>query len=333
MVWQPRRRLAIFGAGRMGAVHASNIAQHSGAVLKAIVDPQQEAAHDLAERYGAVAATAEAVFADPDIEAIVIASAAATHPPLIEMAIGSGKAVLCEKPLARDLETVRPLVERIEAAGTPFLLAFNRRFDPGFLALAEALRTGKAGKPELLLLTSRDPAPPPLDYVVEAGGILRETTIHDIDMVRWLTGEEPVSVHALGAAQTDARIAQIGQIDTVLMTLVMPSGLLVSINNSWRSTFGYDQRAEIHGSKGTLHLGNVPSDTLAIWNGEGALAARPHPFFLERYCEAYRRELDYFLASLSDGHRVTPSAGDGLRALEIAEAAEHSLRTGLPVPL
>lgn len=333
MPGRKRLQLALFGAGRMGSIHAANIARHPRAVLAAIVDPNIEGARALAETFQSRVRSATDVFDDLAVDAIVIASAASTHPELIDQALARGKAVFCEKPLARDLDTVRSLVAAVEAAGTPFLLAFNRRFDPGFASLASRLRDGKAGAPELVLLTSRDPGPPPIDYIVASGGILRETTIHDIDMARWLTGEEPNSVYAVGAARTDPRIAAAGHVDTVMVTLTMPSGTLVSINNSWRSAYGYDQRAEIHGAGGMLQLGNVLSTPVTAWNADGGSSDRPQPFFLERYADAYRQELDYFVNRLEEGGAMSPGASDGLRALEIAEAAEESMRSGLAIRL
>ncbi|MER9002655.1 inositol 2-dehydrogenase [Mesorhizobium sp. M0862] len=330
---QRQLQLALFGAGRMGTIHAANIVAHPRAALAGICDPDEAAAQVLARASRSRVRTTADVFDDPAIDAVVIASAASTHPELIERALGCGKAVFCEKPLARDLGTVRSLAAAVEASGIPFLLAFNRRFDPGFASLASRLRQGEAGAPELVLLTSRDPGPPPIEYVVASGGMLRETTIHDIDMARWLTGEEPDSVYAVGAARTDPRIVAAGHVDTVMVTLTMPSGTLVSINNSWRSAYGYDQRAEVHGAGGMLQLGNVLPTPVVAWNAGGGLSDKPQPFFLERYAEAYRRELDYFVSRLEEGGALSPGAADGLKALEIAQAAEESMRSGLAVRL
>ncbi|RUW36809.1 MULTISPECIES: inositol 2-dehydrogenase [unclassified Mesorhizobium] len=328
-----RLQLALFGAGRMGTIHAANIARHPGAALAAVIDPDITGARQLAETFQSQVRAPADVFDDPDIDAIVIASAASTHPELIDQALARRKAIFCEKPLARDLDTVRSVVAAVEASGTPFLLAFNRRFDLGFSSLASRLQQGEAGSPELVLLTSRDPGPPPLDYIVASGGILRETTIHDIDMARWLTGEEPESVHAMGASRTDPRIAAAGHADTVIVTLKMPSGTLVAINNSWRATYGYDQRVEVLGANGMLQLGNVLSTPVVGWNSQGGLSDRPQPFFLERYSDAYRRELDYFVSRLQEGGAMSPSAADGLKALEIAEAAEESMKSGQVIRL
>lgn len=323
--------IALFGAGRMGEIHAANIAAHREAVLAGIVDPNEKAVTALARRYDTRILSVDEVFGDPAIGAIVIASSAATHPDLIARAVSSGKAIFCEKPIARELVAVREAVAQVERAGVPFLLGFNRRFDPGFAGLKARLDASEIGATELLILTSRDPAPPPIDYIRACGGLVRETTIHDIDMACWLTGEEPERVFAAGAAHTDPQLAAEGFIDTVIVSLAMPSGALVTINNSWRSAYGYDQRAEVHGKGGMLQLGNVPPTTLVGSNAGGVTSETPHAFFLERYADAYAREIEAFVECVSLRRLLQPTARDGLRALEIAEAVERSLECGQAV--
>lgn len=190
----------------MGSIHAANIAAHQGAKLASVVDPHAEGAKRLAELFDVQVASPEDVFSDRATDAIVIASAASTHAELIEGALASGKAIFCEKPIARDLASVRKTVEKVESEGVPFLLGFNRRFDPGFVDLRSRLHDSSFGAPELVILTSRDPKPPPLDYVRVSGGIVRETTIHDIDMARWLTGEDPASVYAVATSRWLPRV-------------------------------------------------------------------------------------------------------------------------------
>ncbi|URK86283.1 Gfo/Idh/MocA family oxidoreductase (plasmid) [Rhizobium sp. RCAM05350] len=294
-------RIALFGAGRMGKIHAQNLAFHSGVELACVVDSDGEAAARLAQAHGVAAWLEDAVFSDIGIAAVVIASAAVSHPHLIRRALASGKAIFCEKPLARDYETVASLAAEVETARVPFLLGFNRRFDPDFAALAARVHSGEIGKPELLVLTSRDPAPPPIDYVRLAGGILRETTIHDIDVARWITGEEPVSVQAAGSALADPEMAQAGLIDTVSLTLTMRSGALVSINNSWRAIYGYDQRVEVLGPAGMLQVANKTRHGVIRTDASGMTSANPEHFFLERYADAYRLELDAFIVALRSG--------------------------------
>lgn len=323
--------IAIIGAGRMGHIHAHTLAARRDVRLVAIVDPRDEAAVELASRYGAKACDITSVLADPGIDAIVIASTADAHPGQIRAAAEAGKAIFCEKPLARDLEQVRLAVADVENAGIPFMLAFNRRFDPSFVALQAHIASGELGPVELLVLTSRDPAPPPLDYIKACGGIVRETSIHDIDMARWLTGEEPVSVYAQGASRSDPRIAEAGYLDTVIITMKMPSGALVTINNAWRATYGYDQRVEVHCAKGMAQLGNIPLNSLTVASGKGFVSAKPMTYFMERYAEAYRHEIDHFVTQVLAGEPMRASVRDGLRALEIAEAAMQSIQTGEPI--
>lgn len=324
-------KLAIFGAGRMGHIHAQNLASRHDACLTAIVDPRRDAASELAGRYGANVLDTETVLEDPGIDAVIIASAAEAHAEQISAAAQAGKAIFCEKPIARELEKVRQAVEAVERSGVPFMLGFNRRFDPSFDALKTYVCSQDAGAIELVLLTSRDPSPPPIEYIAACGGIIKETSIHDIDMARWLTGEEPISVYAQGAARSDPRLAEAGFLDTVVITLQMPSGALVTINNSWRATYGYDQRAEIHCAGGMAQLGNMAPNSVTIGTGVGFTTPKPVAFFTERYADAYRREINHFITQLHAGQPMSVNARDGLRALEIADAAMTSIGSGQAV--
>lgn len=320
--------IAIFGAGRMGRIHAETVLRHPRARLAGIVEPNAESAEKLAIELSCNVLTSDAVFADSGIDAIIIASVASSHPEIILRGADNRKAIFCEKPIAREMIEVRKAVARLEETGAPFLLGFNRRFDPSFSALKTRVFDPGFGVPELVILTSRDPSPPPLDYIKACGGLIRETSIHDIDVARWLTGEDPISVHAIGAARSDPAIAEAGHLDTVLITLKMPSGALVSINNSWRSAYGYDQRAEVHGAGGMLQVGNIPPTTLVRSGADGVTGDKPLAFFLERYADAYRLEMDYFIRQVLAGEPIEPGAYAGLRALEIAEAAERSVTSG-----
>lgn len=326
-------RVAMFGAGRMGVIHATTLSGRSDASLACIVDSNASSAGRLAIKHGVPVMTEDEVFNDPDIDAIIIASAASSHPHLVTRAVASRKAIFCEKPLARDLETVLSLADAVEKSGLPFLLAFNRRFDPDFAALAKRIHSGEIGPVELAILTSRDPAPPPLEYVRESGGLFRETTIHDIDVARWLTGEEPVSVQASASAITSAEMKKAGFPDTAVVTLTMPSGAIVSINNSWRAAYGYDQRVEVLGAGGLLKLENRLTSTVTLMGASGTRSPNPEPFFLERYPAAYSAELDFFIAAVRDGAPVTPGVTDGIKALRIAIAAEEAASTGRSVAL
>jgi myo-inositol 2-dehydrogenase / D-chiro-inositol 1-dehydrogenase len=325
--------LCQFGAGRIGAIHAANIAGHPAARLAAIVDIDPAAAQRLADRHGATVASREAALADPAIDAVVIASATDTHAELVEAAARSNKAIFCEKPLDLDLGRATACVAMAKECGATLMVGFNRRFDPNFARLAEQLRAGRIGRLELLHITSRDPAPPPLAYVRVSGGLFRDMMIHDFDMARWLLGEEPVEVFAAASVLVDPAIGEAGDFDTAVVTLKTKSGALCQISNSRRAAYGYDQRIEAFGALGALFAENVVESTVAFAGAEGVVTDKPLHFFLERYAEAYRRELDHFITALDGGGAPSVGGKDGVKALSLAEAALRSAQSGRPVAL
>jgi myo-inositol 2-dehydrogenase / D-chiro-inositol 1-dehydrogenase len=322
-----------FGAGRIGAIHAENIARHPGTGLRAIVDVDRAAAERLASRYGAAVGTKASVLADPAIEAVVIASSTNTHADLVEAAARAGKAVFCEKPLDLDRRRAQASLAVVAECGVPLMVGFNRRFDPHFARLEHQLRDGRIGRVELLSITSRDPGPPPLAYVRVSGGLFRDMMIHDFDMARWLLGEEPVEVFAAASVLVDPAIGEAGDVDTAIVTLRTGSGALCQISNSRRAVYGYDQRVEVLGSKGALWADNVALSTVAFAGTEGIVGDKPLPFFLERYAEAYRRELDHFVDALTRGTPPLPGGSDGVKALALADAALQSLQTRRAIAL
>ena len=322
-----------FGAGRIGAIHAANIEHHPAARLRTVVDVDAAAAKRLAERHGATTGDGTGALADPAIDAVLIASSTDTHADLIEAAARAGKAVFCEKPIDLDRRRVEACLAVVERAGVPLMVGFNRRFDPNFAKLHDELRAGRVGKVELLAITSRDPAPPPLAYVKVSGGLFRDMMIHDLDMARWLLAEEPVEVYAAASCLVDPAIGAAGDVDSAVVTLKTASGALAQISNSRRASYGYDQRIEVLGAMGMLSAGNQTESTIEIANAEGVTGAKPQHFFLERYAEAYRRELDHFITAISRKAMPTTSGADGLRALVLAEACVESVRTGSAVRL
>jgi myo-inositol 2-dehydrogenase/D-chiro-inositol 1-dehydrogenase len=322
-----------FGAGRIGAIHAANIARHPGARLATVVDIDIAAAARLAERHGAAVGEAAAALADPKIDAVVIASATDTHASLVEAAARAGKAVFCEKPLDLDRARVEACLAVVRQTGTLLMVGFNRRFDPNFAKLHEHLRAGRIGKLEQVAITSRDPAPPPLAYVKVSGGLFRDMMIHDLDMARWLLGEEPVAVYAAASCLVDPAIGQAGDVDTAVVTLKTASGALAQISNSRRASYGYDQRIEVLGASGMLQAGNQSESTLVVSGADGVTGEKPQPFFLERYAEAYRRELDHFIGAVAAKTAPATSGADGLAALVLADACVESARTGKAVRL
>lgn len=322
-------KVALFGAGRIGKIHADNAIAHPDLILSHVVDPAADAAQAVAMRSGADVSTLDAVLADPSVAGVIIASSTDTHLDHCLAAQAAGKAIFCEKPLDMDLARAGAAAGQLRDAR--LLLGFNRRFDPSFQALKARLGDGAVGTLETLQITSNDPAPPPVAYVKVSGGLFKDMAIHDFDMARWLLDEEPVEVFAWGSCLVDPAIGQAGDIDTARTLLKTASGRLCVIANSRRSGFGYDQRIEAYGSAGMVRADNVLESTVQVWGEGGAQADRFHTFFLDRYRDAYRLEMAHFAEILAG--KATPSVGyaDGLAALALAEAAARSLREGRPV--
>ena len=320
--------IALFGAGRIGAIHAANAAAHPGLTLKYVADPVADAAQRLASRLGAAVTSAEAALADPEVAGVIIASSTDTHLDHCLAAAKAGKAIFCEKPIDLDLGRVRAAAPAL--ADARLLLGFNRRFDPNFQALKAQLDVGAVGALESLNITSHDPAPPPIAYIKVSGGLFRDMAIHDFDIARWLLGEAPVSVFAAASALVDPAIGAAGDVDTAKTLLRTTSGKLCLISNSRRSGYGYDQRIEAFGAGGMARAGNVTETTLAAWTEAGAAQSPFQNFFLDRYAEAYRLEMAHFAEVLAG---AAPKVGyaDGVAALALAEAAAESVRTGRQV--
>ena len=325
--------LCQFGAGRIGAIHAANAAAHPAVRLRYIVDVQSEAASALAARHGAEVCEPDKALRDQQVNAVLIASSTDTHADLLEAAARAGKAIFCEKPIDLSLARVDACLREVARCKVPLLVGFNRRHDPNFKALHTALAAGEAGKLEMVSITSRDPAPPPLEYVKVSGGLFRDMMIHDFDMARWLLPEEPCEVMAMASCLVDSSIGEAGDVDTAMVTLKTPGGVLCHIGNSRRAVYGYDQRIEVFGSKGMLQAGNQLPTTLRRYHQNTVAEDAPLYFFLERYTQAYRNEMDHFVAVVENGIAPETGAADGRQALVLAEAALESLRTGRPVSL
>jgi len=325
--------VALIGAGRIGKIHAGNLAQHPGARLKCVVDVNAAAAGELASRHGARAATPAEVFADDAIRAIVIASSTDTHADLITQAARAGKAIFCEKPVDLDLARARQCERTVEGAGVTCLIGFQRRYDPTFAALKQRLTEGEIGEPEVLIITSRDPGPPPIDYIKRSGGIFKDMLIHDFDVCRWILDDEVVSVHASGSCLVDPAIAAAADLDTTAVTLRTRKGRLCQINTSRRAAYGYDQRFEVLGSRGMLQAGNHRPSEVVAYSSAAVCTDLPEHFFLERYQRAYAMEMQHFLDALIRGTPVRTTIADGVKALQLADAATRSCETGQAVAL
>ena len=322
--------VALFGAGRIGAIHAANVAAHPALTLKYVVDPAAQPAERLAATFGAAAVSSGQALADSAVAGVIIASSTNTHLDHCLAAAAAGKAIFCEKPIDLDLARARAAAPALASA--QMLLGFNRRFDPQFQALKAQLDAGAVGKLETLNIVSHDPAPPPIDYVRVSGGLFRDMAIHDFDTARWLLGEAPSEVFAAASCLVDPAIGAAGDVDTAKILLRTASGKLCLISNSRRSGYGYDQRIEAFGSGGMVRAGNVTESALATWSEAGAAADRFQNFFLDRYADAYRLEMDHF-AEILAGAAARVGLDDALAALALAEAAAESVRTGGPVRL
>jgi myo-inositol 2-dehydrogenase / D-chiro-inositol 1-dehydrogenase len=324
-------RFGLLGAGRIGQIHGRNAAASPKSTLVAIADPFPKAAESLAAATGAQIREIDAIFSSKDIDAVMICTPTTTHADFIERAARAGKAIFCEKPVDLDSKRVKKTLKIVEDTGAKLMVGFNRRFDPNFSALKARLDAGVAGKVELVSIISRDPGAPPLSYIATSGGLFRDMMIHDLDMARFLLGEEPVEVHAVASSIVDPEIGKAGDVDTAAVMLKTASGKICQISNSRRATYGYDQRIEVHGSKGLLTAGNILETTVKFASKAGIAADPVQNFFLERYGAAYRLELDAFIEAVTKKKKPNPSGHDGLQALVLADAAQKSHETGKPV--
>jgi myo-inositol 2-dehydrogenase / D-chiro-inositol 1-dehydrogenase len=321
--------VGLLGAGRIAGVHATAITTNPGSRLVAVSDINADAAAKLAAQYGAVARTTDAILNDTDIHAVLIATSTDTHSDLIERATAAGKAVLCEKPV--DLSLARAQACQKAVGNSPVMIGFNRRFDPNFAALKAALDKGEIGKPELLSITSFDPAPPPIAYIKVSGGLFRDMMIHDFDMANFIMGAVPETVSAVGSSIVAPEIGAAGDVDTAVVTLTYADGRIAVIKNSRRAVYGYDQRVELLGSEGLLQAQNMLENTVVKSTTAGVTGAKPTYFFLERYMPAYAAEWAAFVTAVVGGTALPVTLADGIAALAMAEAATQSRKTGLPV--
>jgi myo-inositol 2-dehydrogenase / D-chiro-inositol 1-dehydrogenase len=321
-------KFGIIGAGRIGKIHAANVAARRDCEVAFVADADPSAAASLAEASGARVASVEDILAAKDVDAVAICSPTDTHADLIEQAALARKAIFCEKPIALDVKRIAAALQVVKETNATLMIGFNRRFDPNFASLQKRVAEGAIGTLEILSITSRDPAPPPVSYIARSGGLFRDMMIHDFDLARFILGEEPVSVAAMGSALVDKAIGEAGDIDTAVVILQTASGRVVQINNSRRAVYGYDQRVEAHGDKGMVSASNVIETTVEVAGAHGYARDKALNFFLERYEAAYRRELDAFVVAVKAGVKPHPDGDDGLRANMLADAAYQSWLTG-----
>ena len=328
-------RFAILGCGRIGVMHANNLARHPRAELAWAYDLNGPAAQAVAQRHDCrVARTVEEALSDKSVDAVLIASSTDTHVQLLTAAAEAGKAILCEKPIDLDIAKVEECWARIGGRNVPIMVGFNRRFDPSFAGVKQAITKGEIGDVRQVIVTSRDPEIPSVAYMKAAGGLLRDMTIHDFDLARFFLGEEPVEVAAFANALIAQEVKDLGEHDTAMILLRTASGKQACINNYRKAVYGYDQRLEVVGETGMLKAENRRATTVERWTGRATAARDPLlNFFIERYREAYLAELDAFIEGVSEGEPIAPSFDDGRKALLLANAAYESMASGRIVRL
>ena len=328
--------VGVIGTGRIGRLHIEHLAQNiPEAELISICSLDPTDIESLSRQFKVPKTTDDytAILADPQIEAVLVASSTDTHVEVSQAAARAGKHVFCEKPISLDLEQIDETLAIVENAGVKFQVGFNRRFDAGLMRVREAVASGEIGEPHILRITSRDPAPPPIEYVKVSGGIFLDMTIHDFDMARYLIGDEVVEVYAVGGVRVDPQIGQVGDIDTAVITLRFQNGVIATIDNSREAVYGYDQRVEVFGSKGMVTAANPPVNTVTFSGSEGTRAAPPPYFFVERYKPAFLSELQAFFTCIQEDTPPPVTGEDGKVSVVLGFAALKSLRENRPVLL
>ena len=328
--------VGVIGTGRIGTLHIEHLAQNiSEAELIAICSLDPDGIKSLVQQFDIPNTTDDytALLADPQVEAVLVASATDTHVEISQAAAKAGKHVFCEKPISLDLGQIDETLAIVEKAGIKFQVGFNRRFDASFMRVREAIASGEIGEPHIMRITSRDPEPPPIEYVKVSGGIFLDMTIHDFDMARYLIGDEVVEVYAVGGVRVDPQIGEVGDIDTAVITLRFQNGVIATIDNSREAVYGYDQRVEVFGSKGMLTVANPLTNTVTFSGSEGTRAASSPYFFVERYKPTYLSELQAFFACIQKDTTPPVTGEDGRAPVVMGFAALKSLRENRPVLL
>ncbi len=322
--------VGVLGAGRIGRIHTQNLLRMPGVRVKAVADPYADFGGWPASNVR-TGPEVELVLDDPEIEAVLICSPTPTHAPLTEAGAKAGKHIFCEKPIDLDPDRIRQTLKTVEAAGVKLQVGFNRRFDPTFARVRKAVTDGEIGNVQIVKITSRDPEAPPVSYVESSGGIFLDMTIHDFDMVRFVTGLEAEEVHAMGAVLIDPAIGGAGDVDTAVTVLKMTDGSLAVIENSRQAVYGYDQRVEAFGSGGSAEAANETPNRVTISGREGVRQDNPLYFFLERYHASFVAELEAFISSIRDDRPPPVGGRDGLMSVLIGVAAGRSMAENRPV--
>ena len=330
-------KVGIIGAGRIGRVHITSITTRvPNAVIKTVADPfLTEETADWAKSMGVEKTTKDykEIIEDPEIDAVLICSSTDTHSPISIEAIKAGKHVFCEKPIDHDVDKIMEVIKALEGTGLKYQVGFNRRFDHNFQSLQETVAQGKIGTPQIIKITSRDPEPPSIDYVKVSGGMFLDMTIHDFDMARFLAGCDAEEVYVQSANLVDPAIGEAGDVDTAVITLKMENGAIAVIDNCRKAVYGYDQRAEVFGSEGMAAISNDSQSTTVISNAQGVTGEKPMFFFLERYMDAYGKEITAFIDAIEKGKDTPLNVYDGLKPVLMGLAAKKSSQEYRPVKI
>lgn len=328
--------IGVIGAGRIGKIHAESIQKYvSNACVYAVADPFIDTSREWAEKLGIknIYKDYKEILIDPKVDAVVIASSTDTHSKISVEAINAGKHIFCEKPIDHDVDKIKKVISALEGKNIKYQVGFNRRFDKEFAAVKQAITEGKIGNLHMLKITSRDPEAPPVSYIKVSGGIFLDMTIHDFDMVRYLSGSDVTEVYATGGALINSEIAKAGDIDTALISLKLSNGAFAVIDNSREAKYGYDQRAEAFGSLGMAQSFNVNSSSLVISSGSGIVSNKPLYFFLERYKQAYIEEMQQFVSAVENDTKTPVNVMDGLAPVLIGLGCKLSLERNAPVKI
>ncbi len=329
--------VGIIGAGRIGRVHAESILNHvKSATIKTIADPFLTTdAESWARAMGIPIVTKDykEILEDSEVDAVLICSSTDTHSRISIEAIEAGKHVFCEKPIDHDVEKIKAVIKALEGKNIKYQVGFNRRFDHNFCALKAAVEAGKVGEPHIIKITSRDPQPPSAEYVASSGGMFLDMSIHDFDMVRFLAGCEVEEVYAQANVLIDSQIGEAGDVDTAVIILKLESGAIGVIDNSRQAVYGYDQRAEVFGSKGMVMNANDSQSNAIIATEDGVTGEKPLFFFLERYMDAYAREITAFVEAIVNDKEVPVGVKDGLEPVLIGLAVKKSVEEHRPVKI
>ena len=326
--------IAVAGLGRIGKIHLDNLIELSNVKVIGVMDPDSVALNYAKEKgVKDTFKTFDELVNIDQLDAIVICTPTNTHANYVEISAKLGKQIFCEKPLDLDIQRVKDVLNVVDKSKVKLMIGFNRRFDNEFRKVKTSINNGEIGNPHIVKITSRDPSPPPLEYIKNSGGLFLDMTIHDFDMARFIVDKEIDEIYVKGEALIDEKIKKVGDIDTAVIIIKYIDSTIAIIDNSRKAAYGYDQRIEVLGSKGMIQANNLKVDNNKLYNQNGIMSSLPMEFFLERYMEAYKIEIQHFVDSVINNKPISVTGFDGLKSLQIGLAAKKSLLENRPVKI